>query len=170
MARNRKCYKSSNYQRIVEILYDMMEVDHEDLEVALYLESCFIHLLALSMPPAPEEGKYTHTSRSDKRIRAAMEYIAEHFREPDLRLKQVAIATNSNEKHLQRLFKTETGMSIYTYISKLRLDAAVTLLLTSNYNVNEISEYVGYNDRRTFTEAFKKAYGVSPTKHHPVQE
>ena len=165
-----KCYKAVNYQRIVEILYDMMEVEHENVEVALYLEACFIHLLALSMPPAPAEGKNVQSTRSDKRVRAAMEYIAEHFREPNLRLEQVAEAAHSNEKYLQRVFKSETGMSIYSYISKLRLDAAVTLLMSSNYNVNEISEYAGYNDRRTFTEAFKKAFGVSPTKYHPVQE
>ena len=59
------------------------------------------------------------------------------------------------------------GITIYRYIAKLRMDAAINLLNTSNYNVNEISEFVGYNDRRTFTEAFKKQFGISPTQFEP---
>ena len=77
----------------------------------------------------------------------------------------MALVTNTNEKYLQRLFKAETGMSIYQYVSKLRMDAAITLLGASNYNINEIAEYVGYNDRKRFTEIFKKRFGVSPSKY-----
>lgn len=159
-----KIYRSNHSQKIAEILHDMMEVDHTDLDTALYLESCFIHLLALSVPP-PADLDDQQTLRKDRRVNAAIEYISEHFREPNLRLEDVAVASNSNEKYLQRVFKNETGMSIYQYITKLRMDAAVTLLNSSNYNINEISEYVGYNDRQTFADAFKKMFGVSPTKY-----
>ena len=158
-----KCYKSAHFQKIAEILHDMMEVDHNDVETALYLESCFLHLLALSAPPAPDPDD-KQALRKDKRVNAAIQYISEHFREPNIRLEDVAEATLSNEKYLQRLFKAETGMSMYQYISKLRMDAAITLLNSSNYNINEISEYVGYNNRQTFSDAFKNTFGVAPSK------
>ena len=158
-----RCYRASHFQKTVEILLDMTEVDHNDVETALYLEGCFLHLLALSAPPAPDPED-RHTLRKDKRVNAAIQYISEHFRDPDIRLEDVAEAAMSNEKYLQRLFRAETGMSMYQYISKCRMDAAVTLLNSSNYNINEISEYVGYTNRQAFSKAFKSMYGVSPSR------
>ena len=159
-----KCYKAKFPHEINKILYDMMEVDHSDVQSDLYLEGCFLHLLALSAPTDTDETEH-ETPKHERRISAAIQYIANHFRQPDLRLEDVALATNTNEKYLQRLFKAETGMSIYQYLSKLRMDAAITLLGASNYNINEIAEYVGYNDRKRFTEIFKKRFGVSPSKY-----
>lgn len=158
-----KKYKSAFPERIAEVLHDMMEIDHLDVDTDLYLESCLIRLLSLSQPPT--QTPPAKPAKKEKRVSTAIRYISEHFRESELSLEEVALATQSNEKYLQRIFKNEMGMSVYQYISKLRLDAAVTLLSSSNYNVNEISEYVGYNDRRTFTVAFKKRFGVSPTRY-----
>lgn len=157
-----RIYKVREMQPIAEILYDMMEVDHSDVHTELWLESCFIRLLALSVPQASDVP--ASRLRKEKRVAAAIHYITEHFREPSLRIEDIASATSSNEKYLQRLFKMEMGRTIYQYISKLRMDAAQTLLVSSNYNINEISEFVGYNDRRTFSEAFKKQFGVSPSR------
>ncbi len=165
---NFRIYKAKNMQPIVEILYDMMEEDHPEVNAELWLESCFVRLLALSVPPDPDS--VSSRSRKEKRAMAAVHYITEHFREPSLRIEDIAAAVSSNEKYLQRLFKAEMGLSIYQYISKLRMDAAQTLLVSSNYNINEISEFVGYNDRRTFAEAFKKQFGVPPSRFSPEEE
>ena len=155
-------YHTENMQRIAQILYNMMEVDHTDLNVPLFLEASLLQLLSLSSPPSNEGD--SEPAKKEKRVSLAVEYIAENFRDPDLSLVSISKATGTNDKYLQRIFKKEMGITIYRYIAKLRMDAAITLLNTSNYNVNEISEFVGYNDRRTFTEAFKKQFGISPTK------
>jgi len=42
------------------------------------------------------------------------------------------------------------------------MDAAVSLLSTSNYSIGEIAEMTGYTDYRQFSELFKKKQGVSP--------
>ena len=160
-----RIYKSKHTDSINKILYDMMEVDHSDIETALYLEAKFIELLSLSAPT--DDGKSSKSSKknTNKRVNAAIQYISENFRNPELRIEDIAAAVSTNKKYLQRIFRDTMEISIYQYISKLRMDAAVTLLNSSNYNINEISEYVGYNDRRTFSEIFKKHFGVPPTKY-----
>lgn len=160
-----KIYRSKNSQRINEILYDMMEVDHNDIHTALYLEAKFIELLALSRPEELESNQKTAKKSADKRVNAAIQYISNNFRNPNLRLSDVAAAISTNEKYLQRIFKESMGISVYQYISKLRMDAAKNLLASSNYNINEIAEYIGYNDRRTFFEIFRKHFGVSPKQY-----
>ena len=156
-------YKMQDMTRICEIFYDMMEIDHSNIETALYLESSFLKLLSYSMPPAG--NKCTEAKNSNKRIDNAVLYISKHFNEPNIMISDIAHAVNTNEKYLQRLFKEEMGMSIYKYISKLRFDAALSLLTNSNYSISMISEYVGFNDVRTFSEAFKKRFGKSPVNY-----
>lgn len=163
-------YRNHNQTEIERIFYEMMEVDHPEMETALFLESSLLRLMSLSaINPQSAASVSEITARANKRVEAAMQFISEHFRESDLRLEDVEKAANTNKKYLQRIFKEELGISIYQYVTKLRMDAAVALLTNSNYNINEISEYVGYNDRRTFYELFKKHFGTSPIKYTPKE-
>jgi AraC-like DNA-binding protein len=67
--------------------------------------------------------------------------------------------------HLQRIFKTATGMPPMNYLRNLRLEKAKELLQTSLKYVNEICYEVGINDQSHFTRNFKKKYGVTPTEY-----
>ena len=156
-------YRSQHDDRIYEILYDMMEVDHSNVKTALYLEAKFIELMSLSS--FSEDKNKVKSTNTNKKIIETITYISANFRDPDLKLMDIANAIYVNETYLQRIFKKEMGVSIYQYISNLRMNAAVNLLLSSNYTVNEIANYVGYNDRRTFFALFKKRFGLPPTKY-----
>ena len=95
-----------------------------------------------------------------------VQYLKDNY-DRKITLDDVAAHVYLSRSYVSSIFKKEMGITIYRYIAKLRMNAAITLLNTSNYNVNEISEFVGYNDRRTFTEAFKKHFGISPTHFEP---
>lgn len=158
-------YKNQNSTEINRIFYEMMEVEHPEKERALFLEACFLMLLSLSTYSGDSNLKPHEKSQNklDRRINAAIQYISNHFRDPDLRLEDIEEATETSSKYLQRIFKEKVGISIYQYIIRLRLDTAVNLLINSNYSINEISNFVGYNDRCTFSELFKKHYGCYPS-------
>ncbi len=161
---NTLCYKAQNMQEIIKIFYDMIDKDHTDINLPIHLESCLLRLLTLSAPPISKSSNSEMIS-PDSRVHAALRYINENFRNSNLRLHDIATATQTNEKYLQRRFKEETGMSIYRHITKARMDFSETLICTSNYNINEIAEHVGYNDRRCFSNAFKKYFGVYPSQY-----
>lgn len=163
-----KIYKAQNMQKIVQIFYEMLETDHNNVNLPIYLESCLLQLLMLSAP-SKSIDKINEPFGSNNRVNDAIRYISDNFRNPDLQLKDVAKAVSTNEKHLQRIFKIEKGISIYKYITKLRMNAAVNLLNFSDYHINEISEFIGYNDRRCFSDAFKKYYGVYPSQYKPKE-
>lgn len=160
-----KCYKAQHMQEIIEIFYDMIETDHSNTSLPLYLESCLLRILALSIPSAFVTSNVDASIENNNRVNDSIKYISENFRNPNLRLKDIAEATHSNEKYLQRIFKAEKGISIYKYITKVRMEVATTLLHSSDYNINEISEFVGYNDRRSFADTFKNYYGVYPSQY-----
>jgi AraC family L-rhamnose operon transcriptional activator RhaR len=67
-----------------------------------------------------------------------------------------------SKNYYSKLFHEYTGMHIRSYIRKLRIDKACLLLKSTDKNVLEISNEVGYKDLKNFYEAFKKITGKTP--------
>ena len=63
-----------------------------------------------------------------------------------------------------RNFKEYTESTPTQYILSLRISNAQTLLESTNYNITEIAEIVGYDNPFYFSRLFKKQSGVSPSE------
>ncbi len=64
-----------------------------------------------------------------------------------------------------RRFTAAVGESPIAYLSAWRLALAADLLAGTDDTVGEISRAVGYGSPFTFSDAFKRSYGVSPVEH-----
>lgn len=82
---------------------------------------------------------------------------------------EMAAIVRLSKPHLQRLFKTEAGMSPIAYLHDLRLERASELLVATFRRVSEISYEVGLLDDSHFTRDFKKKFGVPPTEYRKRQ-
>jgi len=79
-------------------------------------------------------------------------------------LTDIAAHINVAPEHLSRIFNKETGTSIPTYITQLRIESAKKLLLNSNYKLETISNMVGIENTRYFGQLFKKLVGKTPNE------
>lgn len=68
------------------------------------------------------------------------------------------------KEYLLKLFKNEFGYTIYEYTLKMRMERAKELLLNSGSDIRQITGQVGYNDTNYFCKAFKRYFGISPSK------
>ena len=64
---------------------------------------------------------------------------------------------------LCKIFKENTDKSPIEYYNDLRIKEAKKLIRENNYSVSQISDMRGYTSIHTFSRAFKKAVGFSPT-------
>ncbi|MFR6507913.1 MAG: helix-turn-helix transcriptional regulator [Dorea sp.] len=72
-------------------------------------------------------------------------------------------SVHSNASYLSRIFKSEVGTSVITYITDLRIKKAKDLLEHSDLKTFEISDAVGIRaDPAYFSVLFKKYTGMSP--------
>lgn len=156
-------YQTSNLRECYQELYDLLYVSHEQMDVGLYLESCLFRLLALSVPSGGE--KTSNTTAIDPRLNVALQYIVGHYQKKDFCIRHVSEVVGISESHLRKLFKESLGLSARSYIVKLRIDAAESMLKSSTYNIGEIAEIVGYSDHRQFSDLFRKHIGCSPTQY-----
>ncbi|RKT87215.1 AraC-type DNA-binding protein [Saccharopolyspora antimicrobica] len=74
----------------------------------------------------------------------------------------MAQAAQFSKFYFTRLFQRVTGVSPARYLSALRLEKAMRLLLNSSSTVADISYQVGYNSPGTFSSRFRSSVGVSP--------
>ena len=83
--------------------------------------------------------------------------------------KNISIEDFADSLHMSvswfiRNFKEYTGSTPAQYILTLRISNAQILLETTDYNVTEISEIIGYDNPLYFSRIFKKQLGLSPSQ------
>ena len=100
-------------------------------------------------------------SNCDKMI----SFVHENY-DKDISLTDIAKHMNMSQAYVSRLFKKLVHCNFKDYLSKVRLDNAVRLLIENpEKTVQEISGMVGFNTPRTFTNTFSAAYGMTPTEY-----
>lgn len=75
----------------------------------------------------------------------------------------IAAEFHLSPDYLSKQMKESTGLSITKFIMRERLNKAAILLLSTDYLVQNISNYVGYSDNNYFVKIFKKHYEMTPT-------
>ena len=104
-----------------------------------------------------------HVKDKGSRIEAVLKYISENSSER-LTVKQIAENIGMSEKYFISFFRKAIGQSPYSYITGTKMQAAYNHLATGKYHVYEVADMMGYTDIYTFSKAFKKYYGKSPSK------
>ncbi|AJH00785.1 hypothetical protein LF65_04245 [Clostridium beijerinckii] len=96
-----------------------------------------------------------------KRLQDILDFIELNLSE-DLSLDRISSHFSLDKSYLSRLFKSETGSTIYNFILLKRISLAKQLL-SEDKNVSETCSLSGFNDYANFIRAFKKITGCSPS-------
>ena len=75
---------------------------------------------------------------------------------------------NISENYLSRLFKSETGTNIITYINNKKMQRAKELLAHPQYTIKEISAFLGFDEPAYFNKIFNKTYNVNPSDYRKL--
>lgn len=102
-------------------------------------------------------------------IQKAIDYVEEHINET-IDYEKVADEAYSSGFHFQRVFSTICGFTLGDYIRFRRLSLAGRELAERNSKVTDIALKYGYDTPESFSRAFTRFHGVSPTdaKHGAV--
>ena len=78
-------------------------------------------------------------------------------------LSKIAVELGYSYSYLSRIFSLETGLRIQDYYQKKRFEKAVELLKNADYSITRIAEDLQYQSIHSFSKAFRKYFGISPT-------
>ena len=109
-----------------------------------------------------QKSSYLPEDRYQK-IRPAIRYIDEHFREERLNMEELASLCGISYSYLKRLFLERFQMPPQKYVSNMRINYACDLLSTGEYSVEAVASLAGYSSIYYFSRQFKAFVGVTPT-------
>ena len=101
---------------------------------------------------------------ADSAVRACEEFLAEHFRQPDV-IANVVNQSNLPERTLKRRFKLATGVTLIAHIQNHRIEEAKRQLESGDTSIDEISVDVGYENAAFFRRLFKRLTGLTPREY-----
>lgn len=100
----------------------------------------------------------------DTEMELALEYFNTNYNK-ELNVEDYAASRGMSVSWFIRTFKQYAGTTPMHYIVALRITNAQMLLETTNYNVTEIGNFVGYDNPLYFSRIFKKQKGFSPSEY-----
>jgi len=97
------------------------------------------------------------------KVHAARKILGEDIAS-DISVEELSDRVGLNRTTLQRVFKQMYGVTTFEYRTQVRMQEAKNLLLNDNVSVTEAAGLCGYSNASKFAAAFKKVFGVTPSK------
>ena len=129
-------------------LYEVFRNIKADLDAARNTEH------AVQKAPAKTGNRYVDT---------VIDYLASNYRYATL--EKAAQLSFISPSYLSKIFKEKTGSNYIDYVNRIRLNHACEMLQTPENTMHKISEKLGYSSTKSFTRAFKRHFGMSPSEY-----
>lgn len=108
-------------------------------------------------------------SRDDGLFDAVRAFIDEHYAS-DITLTALAERYHFNPSYFSELFRLHIGQPFSEYLADVRMTQAAKALLETDVPMTEIGPLCGYANPSYFSTAFKKRYGVSPSRYRTLHK
>jgi transcriptional regulator GlxA family with amidase domain len=99
----------------------------------------------------------------DRRVHLAIMMMEQHT-EDLLSIDSIATMTGVSRRQLERLFEGDMGASPSAIYMKIRMAAALTMVMRTNKPLIEIALETGFESLSHFTRRFRAAFGDTPSQ------
>ena len=132
----------------------------------LELEEIGARLLVGALQAARKAGRARPRRRArSARLLRQVGRVAEAIgTQPDRKwtLHALAAVAQVSPWHLTRVFREETGASVYRYVVRARLAKALDAVLDGDASLSTIAHESGFSSHSHFTARFRRLFGVTP--------
>jgi len=83
---------------------------------------------------------------------------------------ELARSIGTNERKLTDIFRQRLGMTVFDYLTALRMDTVCHLLEHTDMQIQQIAGEVGFANPGDLTRAFRRHFQVSPTEYRQARQ
>ena len=127
-------------------------------------ESARYAFLSLLYGLTGDDGVETHRSENRDIIDRAVQFMHEH-KYGDLRLDKLCGYINLSIPHFIRIFKADMGLPPMKYFTRIRVEEAAALLMSSDKTLAVIAEDLNFSSPAHFSKIFKQYMEMSPAQY-----
>jgi transcriptional regulator GlxA family with amidase domain len=153
-------YTSAGGTAGIDLALAMVESDHGP-ELARKVAQFLVVFMQRPGGQAQFSARMRAQPTSQTELRSLLDEIAE---DPaaDHRLATLSDRAGFSERHLSRVFKRELGLTPARYVETVRLEAARSMLETSDAPLPVIARQCGLSSAETLRRTFSREVGVTP--------
>ena len=163
LGKEQRTYRCTAPDRLDHCVREMMRYETAGRGHELMLQGELYHFLgwiARSLEEPAHRGRET----GKEYVELAMEYIRNYFQE-DLTVAKLARYVGLNRSYLTTVFQSVLQLSPQQFLMRFRMTRAAQLLREHELSVGEVARSCGYPDPLTFSKAFKRTMGVTPSQY-----
>jgi AraC family L-rhamnose operon regulatory protein RhaS len=160
-----------NYSiRFLHLLEGMMyEYNKENSCYSTLIRLQLVELLILLSRIYNERNSKSNTSHNivndtNILIQRICGYLSRNY-DQKISIQTLCNLFNISPRHLNRLFKQETGQTVVEMVHNIRIEKAKQFLIESDEKVINVAIKVGYDDPAFFSRLFRRVVGCSPGKY-----
>lgn len=144
------------YQELCSITYEQLTA----LPSLKALKEKMLQIIELAF----EQLKVSEVKKYSKVVRESIEYMEAHY-DRNISLEEICTKIAISKNYFCYLFKRETGMNLWNYLTIIRLEQGKQLLEQTDLKSYEIALQVGYDNPSYFSKLFKKYEGMTPNEY-----
>lgn len=155
--------EGSQIQSILNVmLSEFIQAERERIPQNEPLLAGYLHQILFLV--AYSNNTYVPYDYADERITKIIQHINENFNHID-DIEEVAEKFYISKFYLCRFFKKKLGISLVSYLNKIKIMEACRMIQNGETNLTEIAIKCGFNSSSYFCKVFKNEKGISPTEY-----
>jgi AraC family transcriptional regulator len=157
----RRCVVEPSAYNFARSLAAELSSPTEPLFAEALSRSFVLHLLSAHGVAAGAKRLVPNGKLGSVQLRAAVEIAHEKLAD-SLSTDDLSAAAGYSPFQFSRMFKATTGMAPHQFVMRLRLERAQRLLSSASHGVADVAVACGFYDQAHLTNAFRKAFGLTP--------
>ena len=145
--------QGSPKEKLLETIIEEQKQIVRSSQLAALFERCLSEL----------DEEELHRNKAALLIANAQNLIRNNCFDESFSIEVLADSLNISKSYLSRLYKDETGESVWNYVIRVRIARAKELLIHTDNTNYGIAKAIGYSSEYHFSRAFSKIVGVSPS-------
>lgn len=146
-------------------------INHDDVYSQLRYKASILNILALCVQETQSDLLDAKDEINDI-FSDILFYVSTHYQD-NISLQKLSQEFNYTTQHISLLFKKNLNTTYYTYLTKIRLDRAKFLLMTTQKRNLDIAIECGFSNEHPLISHFKKRYHETPSqyrKKHQIKD
>jgi AraC-like DNA-binding protein len=154
------------------IIKQLIQNTFSGMARSIYMDLKIKELFMLVFDKVSNHPTVGHTCLSKneiERFTEARDVLLQNIQNP-MSLKQLSRKFGLNTKKIKNGFKQLYERTPFDLLLSTRMDKAKKMLTNSSMSITEIADEIGYDNKHSFSKAFKKYFGYPPGRFRKIDE
>lgn len=156
-------------EKVKNLIIECAEIYKEqsefyELDISITLRKICSVLLKDCSKKRKDVNLSSYEQQNIIKIKKAIAYMENNYAD-EISLKSVTAVMGMAPTYFSRIIKKATNETFYSYLTRIRLYHAYMELMNSDASITEIALNNGFLNVKSFIEAFKQVYKITPEKY-----